>query len=68
MREGSLQFAQVESAFRDFTKAAKMDEAEEKRWLATLQPLSSSLGADDFQEVPRGGNGHTVVSPVHADQ
>jgi hypothetical protein len=65
MREGSLKFAQVEGAFHDFTKAAEMDEAEEKRWLATLNPLSSSLGGVDFQEVPRGGNRPTVVSPVH---
>ena len=67
MREGSLKFAQVEGAFHDFTKAAMMDEGEEKRWLATLKPLSSSLGGEDFQDSPRGGNSHTVVSPVHAE-
>jgi hypothetical protein len=48
MREGSLKFAQVEGAFHDFNKAAELDEAEEKRWLATLQPLSSSLGGGRF--------------------
>jgi hypothetical protein len=65
IRSGSLKFAQVEGAFHDFTKAAAMDEAEEKKWLATLKPLSSSLGGDDFQQVPCVGNRPTVVTPVH---
>jgi Reverse transcriptase (RNA-dependent DNA polymerase) len=65
MREGSLKFNQVEGAFHDFTKAAELDEAEEKKWIASLHPLSSSLGGVDFQEVPCVGNRPTVVSPVH---
>ena len=66
MKNGSLKFAQVEGAFHDFNKAAMMDEAEERAWLQTLKPLSSSLGGDDFQEVPISeSKRHTVVSPVH---